>query len=74
MSRTKPHDNAFPTNDNSGLSIREYFSITILQGMAANIQDKSDIEIYTMKAVIAADALIEQLNKEDEKKGLRLVA
>lgn len=50
----------------TGLSKREYFAATILQGMYSNrgLVDQWDCEdILSLNAVKAADALIEALNK-----------
>lgn len=50
-----------------GFSKREFFSIMILQGMAARIYDPvgwgDDPAILAKRAIMVADALIEELNK-----------
>lgn len=67
---TRPFDSAFPVFDSEGctledgLSKREYFAAMALQGISAGGQC---IDCHAYFAVKAADELITELNKKNEK-------
>lgn len=59
---TKPNDSA------SGLTIREYFAVQILQGIFAEQSSQSVDDIVLVRdSVKVADFLIEELNRGDDK-------
>lgn len=47
-----------------GLTKREMFAAAALNGLMAHVQSPSDIEFMAERAVLAADALIKELNRE----------
>lgn len=75
--KTNPNDSAFtgteydgngvPIQFNKGLTKREYFAVMAMQGIISArhlVPNKGDMEYAASIAVIAADALIAELNKE----------
>jgi hypothetical protein len=58
---TQPNEPAFARPSSYGLTKREYFAAMALQGLLAN---RHEDYLLTEKAVMYADALIEQLNKQ----------
>jgi hypothetical protein len=76
---TRPNDAAFaresfhhdnfgrPDNAQTGLTKREYFAVMILQGWLSNTNNRGDYEYAAKHAVEMTDALIEELNKKEEK-------
>lgn len=69
---TKAGDTIFPApvglNYTSGLTVREYFAALAMQGLLnrGHIQHSHNFGALMDDAVLAADALIEALNKEAE--------
>lgn len=78
--QTRKHDAAMPYNheqddgsfiSDPGLTKREFFAAAALQGLLAN-RSITDCEMYPPinipeRAVVLADALIFELNNQDEK-------
>lgn len=64
MDKTKPNDMAFPLSDDTGfdtgLTKREYFAATAMQGLCAA---DADLEFLTEESVNLADKLIMELNE-----------
>jgi len=63
--KTEPNDQAFATPN--GLTKREYFAALAMQGMLAN-ENSWHVSEYTIAqaAIGQADALINELNKENQ--------
>lgn len=66
---TIPDYPAFPTTDDyahSGITKREYFAISAMQGILASGEYYTSVrKIIASEAVHLADALIDELNKQD---------
>ena len=61
---------AFPTTQDvgdTGLTKREYFAAAAMQGMLGNMNRSTDPKYAAISAVQYADALINELNKTDDK-------
>ena len=59
---THPNERVF-TQGFAGLTKREYFAAMALQGLVSKVNHLTPMEDVAIKAVKAADALIEELNK-----------
>lgn len=59
--KTEPNESAFMGAYSGGLTKREYFAAMALQGLLAQ---NGSYDVSSVQAVIEADALIEELNKE----------
>jgi len=59
---------AFATNIDTGMSIRDYFAAAALNGMLSHPHRGTDPKYVAISAVQYADALINELNKQDEDK------
>lgn len=69
---TKATDPAYPVqditlSDHAGLTKREIFALSAMQGMLANEWCSASDKQVVEQAVFMADALIEQLNREEGK-------
>lgn len=72
MDKTNGEDLAFPlrytegtvTTTCEGLSKREYFAAKAMQGMVLYVVPFYDFEFCAKASVVAADALIAELNRE----------
>lgn len=61
----RPHSAAFPTQSGwKGLTTREYFAAIAMQAILSSSKFKAnDLDAFAADAVVAADALIEALNR-----------
>lgn len=68
MEKTLEYRPAFPASNDTttGLTKREYFAAMALQGILSNAATNNDVETSHIveDACLFADALIEELNKE----------
>lgn len=62
------HDDAVHDHGDPGITKREYFAATILQGIVASRHNVNYVseKIFAAQAVRQADALIDALNKESK--------
>jgi hypothetical protein len=64
---TKPNEQTFPTKDKPGLTKREYFASMAFPKIGLPADDdlaRKNAEQWARDAVLLADALIAELNKE----------